>query len=45
MCDVLEGDGRITEAARCFQEMQNELTQATDAGNERVQWEFGEWTK
>ena len=42
ICDVLEGDGRITEAIEYFREMQNQLAQDTDVGNERARWERGE---
>ena len=42
ICDILEGKGRVMEAIGCFQQMRRELTQATDVGNERLQWDLGE---
>ena len=27
VCDVLEQDGRLTEAIQCFRKMQNDLTE------------------
>ena len=44
-CDVLEGDGQVMEALRCFRDMQGELTQDADVGNERAKWELGEWSQ
>ena len=43
ICDILEGDDRVTEAIGYFREMQNELAKAMDVCNEGVQWELGEW--
>ena len=40
VCDVLEQDGRLTEAIQCFQKMQNDLTE--DASTYTA-WEVGEW--
>jgi len=43
MCDILERDGRLTEALRCFRQMQNELAEDAVVCDERVEWELGEW--
>jgi hypothetical protein len=43
ICEVLEGDSRVTEAAECFRRMQSELATDTTIHDERAQWEFGEW--
>lgn len=43
ICDVLEGQGHVTEGVECFRRMQNEL--AEDTHDERVQWELGEGSK
>ena len=40
VCDVLEQDGRLTEAVQCFQKMQNDLTEDTCTC---TVWEIGEW--
>ena len=42
ICDVLEGDGRVTEAIECFKQMYRELGGDTSIHNERVQWELSE---
>ena len=42
ICDVLEGDGRVTKAIECFQQMQSKLGEATGIHNERVEWELSE---
>ena len=42
VCDVLEQDGRLTEAIQCFQKMQNELTEDTRT---YTAWEVGEWVQ
>ncbi|KAF8557095.1 hypothetical protein OG21DRAFT_1495015, partial [Imleria badia] len=39
ICDILEGDGRISEAIECFQRMNNELPEDTGMEDERAQWE------
>ncbi|KAF8548436.1 hypothetical protein OG21DRAFT_1489393 [Imleria badia] len=38
ICDILEEDGRLTEAIECFQQMQNELPEDTGMQDERTQW-------
>ena len=38
VCDVLEQDGRLTEAIQCFQKMQNDLTEDTSM---YTAWEVG----
>ena len=43
ICEILEEDGRLTEAVEFFQQMQNELREDTDLQDERVQWEHGGW--
>ena len=42
VCDVLEQDGRLTEAIQCFQKMLNDLTEDTSA---YMAWEVGEWVQ
>ena len=42
ICDVLEQDGRLTEAIQCFQKMQNDLTKDTSM---YTAWEVGEWVQ
>ena len=42
VCDVLEQDGRLSEAIQCFQKMQNDLTEDTST---YTAWEVGEWSK
>ena len=42
VCDVLEQDGRLTEAIQCFRKMQNNLTEDTRT---YTAWEVGEWVK
>ena len=39
VCDILEQDGRLTEAIQCFQKMQNDLTEDTCS---YTTWEVGE---
>ncbi|KAI9571647.1 hypothetical protein HD554DRAFT_1800612 [Boletus coccyginus] len=39
ICDTLEGDGRLTEAAECFRQLQNELPEDMRMHDEQVQWE------
>ena len=39
VCDVLEQDGRLTEATQCFRKMQNSLTEDTRT---YTAWEVGE---
>ena len=44
ICDTLlvEGDpGRLTEALKCFQQMQNELPKNVGVRDERAGWELG----
>ena len=41
ICDILEGDGRVTEALECFRQMQDELPEDTSADDGRAQWELG----
>ncbi|KAI9571804.1 hypothetical protein HD554DRAFT_1826569 [Boletus coccyginus] len=40
ICDILEQDGRFTEAVECFQQMQNELPVDAIVHDERVGWEL-----
>jgi hypothetical protein len=40
-CDILKGDGRVTQAIECFRQMQNELAEDTSAHDGRAQWELG----
>ncbi|KAN0091421.1 hypothetical protein V8E55_004987 [Tylopilus felleus] len=40
ICDILEDDGRLTEAFYSFQKMRDELLENTDAYKERAQWEL-----
>ena len=42
VCDVLEQDGRLTEAIQCFHKMQNDLTEDTST---YTAWEVGEWVQ
>jgi len=43
ICDILERDGRFTEAAECFGQMQNELPEDAGSHNERLEWELSGW--
>ena len=43
LCDLLEGDGGVTEAIACFRRMQDALAPGTGIQHDRVQWELGEW--
>ena len=45
ICDILEQDGRITEAIGCFRQMQAELTEDSNIHDERIQWELSEWSR
>ncbi|KAN0082589.1 hypothetical protein V8E55_008384 [Tylopilus felleus] len=40
ICDILDDNGRLTEAFDCFQKMQDELHENTDGYEERAQWEL-----
>ena len=40
VCDILERDGRLTEAIECFRQMQNELPEDTGSHDGRAQWEL-----
>ena len=42
VCDVLEQDGRLTQAVQCFQKMQSDLIE--DASMYTA-WEVGEWVQ
>ncbi|KAH0831382.1 hypothetical protein J3R83DRAFT_14045 [Lanmaoa asiatica] len=42
ICNVLEGDGRVTEAIECFRQMQSELREDTGECDEHTHWELGE---
>ena len=42
ICDILETDGRITEAISFFQRMQRELALDTCIDNEEDKWEQSE---
>ncbi|KAG8214231.1 hypothetical protein J3R82DRAFT_11038 [Butyriboletus roseoflavus] len=39
ICDILEGDGRVTEAVECFRQMQSELEDRS-THDWRAQWEL-----
>ena len=41
ICDVLEHDGRITEATECLRRLQSDLAVGSSTGDELVQWECG----
>jgi len=43
ICNTLlvEGDGRLTEALKCFQQMRNELPEDVGVCDERAEWELG----
>ena len=41
VCDILEGEDRLTQAIECFRQMQNELAEDTGAHDGRAQWELG----
>ena len=41
VCDILEGDGRLTQAIECFRQMPNDLAENTGAHDGRAQWELG----
>ncbi|KAI9454841.1 hypothetical protein HD554DRAFT_2042943 [Boletus coccyginus] len=40
ICNILEQDGRLTEAVECFLQMEKELPEDAGVGNERVEWEL-----
>ncbi|KAI9571582.1 hypothetical protein HD554DRAFT_2036527 [Boletus coccyginus] len=40
ICDILERDGRLTEAVECFRRMQNELPEDMGVHDERAEWEL-----
>ena len=40
ICDILEGDDRLTQAIECFRQMQNELPEDTSSHDGRAQWEL-----
>ncbi|KAH0829008.1 hypothetical protein J3R83DRAFT_2460, partial [Lanmaoa asiatica] len=40
ICDILEEDGRVTEAIECFRRMQRELGEDTGSCDEQAQWEL-----
>ena len=42
VCDILEQDGRLTEAIQCFRKMQNNLTEDMST---YTAWEVGEWVQ
>ena len=42
VCDVMEQDGRLTEAIQFFQKMLNDLTEDTST---YTVWEVGEWVQ
>ena len=42
ICDILERDGRLTDAVECFQQMQSELPEDAGVHDERAEWELGE---
>ncbi|KAI9567156.1 hypothetical protein HD554DRAFT_1030392 [Boletus coccyginus] len=39
ICDILEGDGRLTQAVECFRQLQNALPGEMVMRSERVEWE------
>ena len=42
VCDVLEQDGRLTEAIQCFRKMQTDFTEDMST---HTAWEVGEWVQ
>ena len=40
ICDILEGDNRLTQAIECFRQMRNELPEGTSSHDGRAQWEL-----
>ena len=40
VCDILEGEDRLTQAIECFRQMQNELAEDTSSHDGRAQWEL-----
>ena len=43
LCDILERDGKITEAIGCFRQMQSDATVGASVCNEQPGWELSEW--
>jgi len=43
ICNILERDGRLTEALECFRQMQNELPEDASVHDEQAEWELGGW--
>ena len=41
ICDVLEGDDRVTEAVACYKQVKREVAWDKDFRDERVEWELG----
>ena len=41
---ILEKDGRVMEAVKCFRWIQSELVDGTSIHDERAQWKFGRWS-
>ena len=44
LCDILEREGKITEAIGCFRQMQSDATVGASVRNERAGWELSEWS-
>ena len=45
LCDILEREGKITEAIGCFRQMQSDATVGASVCNERARWELSEWSR
>ena len=43
ICDILERNGRLTEAIEYFRQMENELPGDAGVRDERAKWELGGW--
>ena len=41
ICDTVEGDSRVMDAIKCFQQMQSDLSEDTSIHDEWGQWEHG----
>ena len=44
LCDILEREGKITEAIGCFRQMQSDATVGVSVCNERAGWELSKWS-
>ena len=41
ICDILEGDDRVTEAVACYRQIKSDVVQDKNFSDERVEWELG----